>query len=149
MITLRNNQRSVLGWGLGLQWVVATTVSWVLIVLLFGVLSLGAGVRQAVSETVGFSVGFAIGGAIAGAVVGLAQWLVLRRQVSQAGWWVLASSLSLAVLFVVSDALGGNDVTSGRAVVAFVVAGVLAGAITGSALVRLLRQPVAKAEARG
>lgn len=30
-------------------------------------------------------------GAASGAVVGIAQWLVLRRQVRRAGWWVVAS----------------------------------------------------------
>ncbi len=38
------------------------------------------------------------------------QWLVLRRRVSQAGWWVLATAvgfpMGLAVLFVVGRTMG-------------------------------------------
>ena len=36
-------------------------------------------------------------GATVGAVVGAAQWVVLRRWVRRAGWWVLASSAGVAL----------------------------------------------------
>jgi hypothetical protein len=39
-------------------------------------------------------------GAIGGTVIGLVQWLVLRRWCTQAGWWVLASTLGWTVLGV-------------------------------------------------
>ena len=60
---------------------------------------------------------------VAGAVVGIMQWLVLRRHISQAGWWILASA-------------GG--VVAGLAVFPY-------GIITGIVLTRLLRHPVSEA----
>jgi hypothetical protein len=36
-----------------------------------------------------------------GGSLGIAQWLVLRRQVSRSGWWVLASSAGPAVIYFV------------------------------------------------
>jgi hypothetical protein len=80
--------------------------------------------------------------ALGGAVTGTLQWLVLREQVSRAGWWVFASTvgwglgMTAAIAFSwgvgVSDfgALGGT--------------GVVLGALTGGALVWMLRQPVPK-----
>ena len=41
---------------------------------------------------------FAVLFVVSGASVGIAQWLVLRRQVAQAGWWVLASTLGGCVV---------------------------------------------------
>ena len=53
--------------------------------------------------------GFALGGAIYeevfespygpsyGPAVGIAQWLVLRQNLSRAGWWVLASTAGMAL----------------------------------------------------
>jgi hypothetical protein len=86
-------ERSRVGWRLWLWWVLASTTG----------LALGfAG---------GFAAGFAIGGAISGtasqsvfgvvvgASAGTMQWLVLRRQVSRAGWWVLATTLGMGVGF--------------------------------------------------
>ena len=65
-----------------------------------------------------------------GASVGIAQWLVLRRQVSRSGWWVLASIVGFAVGVAVSI------------VVDRVVGFAVYGAITGGVMVWLLRQPV-------
>lgn len=44
-----------------------------------------------------------IEGAIGGAIIGSAQWFVLRRQFSQARWWILASIVSWGLL-------GGNGI---------------------------------------
>lgn len=55
-------------WAIWLQWVLVTTVGWML--------------------------GIALGGEIGvGLFVGLAQWAVLRRYFSQAWWWILASAV--------------------------------------------------------
>jgi len=71
-----------------------------------------------------------------GAVVGIAQWFVLRRQVSRAGWWVLASIVGFVVASTVQFAVAVSLVA------ASVVVGAVYGAITGGVLVWLLRQPV-------
>jgi hypothetical protein len=53
------------------------------------------------------------------------QWLVLRWQVSRAGWWVLVSALGMGVSFALDQGVG-----------------LLVGtAMTGIALVWVLRQP--------
>lgn len=77
------------------------------------------------------------------AMAGLMQWFVLRRQVSRAGWWVLASIVGWAV----SGAVWGLGAQHGMGLEALVVflAGGAGGAVTGLALVWLLRQPAKEA----
>ena len=114
-------------------WYSSTTVEWVI-------------TGGALSFTVAMSVGFAVGGA----VVGILQWLVLRQHLSRAGWWVLASTVGfpvgaavyVAVFQAVNLALGG-DLSAAfiERAMGFAVAGAVVGAITGTALVWLLRQP--------
>jgi hypothetical protein len=77
--------------------------------------------------------------ALSGAVTGTLQWLILRGQVSQAGWWVLASTVGWGLAIALSRGVGANDF------VAVGVVGAVLGAVTGGALVWLLRQPVPEA----
>ena len=49
--------------------------------------------------TAGLVAGFATFGAVLGASLGVMQWLVLRRQLSRSGWWILAGSVGGAVSF--------------------------------------------------
>jgi hypothetical protein len=117
-------------------WVLASTV--------------GGAVGGAMALVVDEAQIFAIVLAMFGASVGIAQWLVLRRQVARAGWWVLAS-------IVVGGAVGGAvDLVLGGTrgwdlfvvIMLLPVGGVVAlagyGAITGGVLVWLLRQSAAK-----
>ncbi len=84
---------------------------------------------------------------------GLLQWLVLRRQVERAGWWVAAQALSFltatAIAFPVMAVVGraaGWEFPSARAWgMGGTLAGLIDGAITGAVLIRLLRQPVPEA----
>ena len=55
---------------------------------------------------------------VGGAVVGTAQWLLLRRNVKRAGWWILAAAI-------------GWVITAGAGI----------GVVTGTTLVLLLRHP--------
>lgn len=92
-------------------------------------------------------------GAVLVASIGFAQWLVLRRYIEKAGWWVLANAvawpLGVAVPFI-----GLAMVPEGAPVVVWVVVGVVSGflmgavvgAITGIALVWLLRTPLSRSE---
>lgn len=90
------------------------------------------------------------GGILLGAVfvasIGFAQWLVLRRYIQKAGWWVLANAIAWPAGVAVP--FGGLAmVPEGAPVVVWVVVGVLSGilmgvvvgAVTGLALVWLLR----------
>jgi hypothetical protein len=47
----------------------------------------------------------AVASTTVGTTIGLMQWLVLRRQVPRAGWWVLASALGFLASIVVFEAL--------------------------------------------
>ncbi|MGB3714514.1 MAG: hypothetical protein WA996_08810 [Candidatus Promineifilaceae bacterium] len=80
--------------------------------------------------------------ALGGAVTGTLQWLVLRGQVSRAGWWVLASTVGWGLGVTAAIAFTrfvGDDFG------AMVGMGAVLGAVTGGALVWLLRQPVPEA----
>jgi hypothetical protein len=116
-------ERSHVGWRLWLWWVLASTTG----------LALGfAG---------GYAAGFAIGGAISGiasqsvfgAMVGVSfgttQWLVLRRRVSRAGWWVLATTLGMGVGFALVRAM---TPTVSRMVGGGPMYGLVNGAIVGT-----------------
>ena len=82
--------------------------------------------------------------ALGGAVTGTLQWLVLRGQVSRAGWWVLASTVGWGLGGTVSRALPWG-VDTGDGIGALAVTGAILGALTGGALVWLLRQPAKEA----
>ena len=84
---------------------------------------------------VSVDVGWVGGVSIFGTVVGVLQWLVLRRQVPRAGWWVLASTVGWVVGLPLGDINGPPGL------------GAVYGAFTGTALVWLLRQPVPAATA--
>ena len=68
-----------------------------------------------------------LAGIVFGAAVGSAQWLVLRREVHWAGWWIVISTLAWAA---------GLGLLPG-----FLMSGVMVGAMTGLALDLLLRYP--------
>jgi hypothetical protein len=145
-------------WALWLQWVMATTLGWLLgaailpkvapfsVGLLIGVLQwvvLRRYLRQAgwwiLASALGWAAGWGIVIAVAqleiglltepllGAAMGMLQWLVLRRQLRQAGWWIVVSTLGWTVALTgLADQL---------------LAGAVAGAVTGIALELLLRYP--------
>lgn len=71
--------------------------------------------------------GLAVGVASYGVLAGAAQWWVLRRHVPRAGWWIPVSAVGWLIAVPVGD-IGGPP---GWAIY---------GAITGTALVVLLRQ---------
>jgi hypothetical protein len=68
-----------------------------------------------------------VGGLVLGATTGMAQWLVLRREVRWAGWWIIVSALAWTL------ALGPLSREP--------VVGVTPGAMTGIVLGLLLRYP--------
>ena len=87
-----------------------------------------------------------IGYFLFGAIVALVQWPVLRREIPQVLTWLVASAVawalgywaSQAVLSLFTDPL--IDPVVGTAVIA-VTSGLVAGAITGVALIWIVRKP--------
>jgi hypothetical protein len=94
--------------------------------------------------------GAAVGGLVIslglGVAAGTLQWLLLRRQVKRAGWWVLGSTVlvfgglitGLVLSFVLTGA--APDV-SGSGIVFAAVGGAAFGITSGFILMWLLRQP--------
>jgi len=93
--------------------------------------------------------GFVADALLAGGVCGVLQWLILRRQVERAGWWVLAWTVGWVVLFVVavlvafaaSAIVGGAFDSFANLAIGYAAGGAAMGATTGVVLVWLLRQP--------
>lgn len=79
--------------------------------------------------------------ALAGVATGTLQWVVLRKQFSRAGWWVLASAVGWTVSVIGVRALpwGMDD---SDALWGMVATGVVFGALTGAVLIWLFRQPI-------
>ncbi len=100
----------------------------------------------------GFRVAVAMMGASLGLFIGLAQALVLKRHLPRAGWWVLTSVTAWAALATASLVWVGFLETTGPLAepLFYPVWGVIVlvpGAITGAALVWLLRHPRPRKEA--
>jgi hypothetical protein len=103
--------------------------------------------RWALNTTVGWLAGVAVmiavvppglgtlSGAVLGTATGTAQWLLLRRQVYWAGWWVPVSALAWAL--GISLAPSPESVVLPR----IVLSGVMPAVITGIALALLLQVP--------
>ena len=152
----------VVGLVLGvLQWLVlrrqvARAGWWVLASTVGGVLGVGFGFGLGFVLMLGVGVGIVVVlGGVLGLVLGVLQWLVLRRQVARAGWWVLASTVGGVGLVgrlvggFVASAVGVFEGVFGVGIVVVlggIVGGAVYGAITGLALVWLLRQRAAGAD---
>ncbi len=77
-----------------------------------------------------------LSGVMAGAILGLAQWLVLRRWVRRAGWWILVTAAcGMAVsLLLIGSTIGGRELVWGGLFL-LVVGSAMA---TGALLARLV-----------
>jgi hypothetical protein len=96
------------------RWILATALSW-----LAGALLLLQAVPAALQPW--------LAGLVIGPIVGLGQWLILRREVHWAGWWVVISTMAwITGLVLVPGALS---------------TGALSGALSGLALILLFRAP--------
>ena len=89
-------ERTHFGWRLLLWWVLASFLGWA--------------VGSFVSDTAGDAVGQvwfdSVGLIVLGTSIGGMQWLVLRRQVSWGGWWLVANIAGWAVGALVNLPLG-------------------------------------------
>lgn len=136
-------------WGSGLgtgQWLVLQnrlggTKWWVPVTAIAPALGMAAMFSLLVDEGLADPwIGLLIGGTF-GIALGIGQWLILRRQLPGAGWWIVINALGLTVALTVSLSLDGE----GRELLAFGTAGLLIAAITGLGMLWLLRRSVALA----
>jgi hypothetical protein len=143
-------------WALWFYWIMATTLGWLVGVLLFnGIPLVISGVaiaafqwsvlykriqsawRWLVFSSLAWIVGYILlilfipqqmgllGGPFLGAILGVVQWLILRKDLEWAGWWIPISILAWTT---------GLTLMPG-----FLTSGALPGALTGLALVILFR----------
>ena len=143
-------------WGFWLQWIMVTTVGWILGMLFihpFGLAASGMAmgvlqwvilqqdIRDAQRWILASIAGWVgawmitllvvpedarlLAGFILGLGVGAAQWMVLRREVRWAGWWIIISALAWAT---------GLGLVPG-----VIVSGTIPGSMTGIGLEVLLR----------
>jgi hypothetical protein len=133
-------------------WVGATVagavVAWALGMLPSTLMDMdGAAQGPPISDGVQYLLAAGMGLAL-GPVLGIPQWLVLRRHVPRAGWWVPANAVAWAAGMPVIFAVAGG-VPAGLPVLALAalvlgtltLAGAIVGAMHGVVLVRLLGQP--------
>ena len=109
------------------------------------------------ASILGFAVGAALGNAVTdliftalfGAVGGFMQWLVLRRQIAGAGWWVLASTLGFAVapMAAIAGVMALSQVMrlDGNPLAAPILLGVLFGLLSAIMPWLVLRRQLARA----
>ena len=116
--------------GLWLRWILANAAGW----------AVAATTVEAGHEALGLGGGtgvFALLEVVYGALIGTAQWLLLRRLIPRAGWWVAASAAGTALGGIVSLALPVSTAV-------FLVAAVL-GAVIGTVQWSVLHRRVDRA----
>ena len=135
----------------GLGWTLATVLGQLVGMILAFIVAVLLGPRLYLTfassvETIGGpiaqSVNAFVNGAVLGTIIGFAQWLILRRYLQAAGWWVSTTAVAMALSSVVS-ALWLPGIGSGGLValpLTMSVTGVIVGAFTGIILVGLLRR---------
>lgn len=124
--------------GTGLGWLVRWGVVW----------SLFSHAGEAVFHTMHGSTGSMIStlvtgvtfGAVGGAVLGVCQWLVLRRSLPGARWWILATTIGMTAGMMPAWVVENQQIGELIWAVRGGVAAVFYSAITGIALVGLLRK---------
>lgn len=153
IFTLLGALPGILQWRL-LRWRLPQAGWWVLASALGGALiGTVASTVRVVDPTAGV--------VLAGASFGILQWLVLRRHIARAGWWLLASPIGWAVGALVvraADRVGvfGAAERAIRAIglpmsdtvvvaLLFGVFGAVYGAVTGIVLAWLIQKPILEA----
>ena len=92
-----------------------------------------------VASTLGWLVGWAILGEVGiGAALGVAQWLVLRGEVANAGWWILASAAAWLVGWGII--VSGLVVPTGADLISSLIVGAVMGLLLGAGQLLVLRR---------
>ena len=134
----------------GWWWILITAVGW----------AIGYSISWGALEAIGwttferFEAGMTTALVMSGTIAGLVQWLLLRRETSKAGWWIVANLVGwigsiAAILILGGDVSFGLVFVSGefeygsvRAILPYTVmlSDLLPGLLTGAVLAWLLRQ---------
>ncbi|GAA1757714.1 hypothetical protein GCM10009747_15490 [Agromyces humatus] len=151
-----------MSWG---SWVWATAIgagiAWLLGMLASTVISLVTGpadtaeagaAAPAEPAPVVFYLAAAALGLVLGPILASAQVVVLRRYVAHSWWWIPANAVAWALALpltylgpsIMAD-LGVSVLGVGILLASVVAAGAIVGAVHGSVLIRLLREPIATA----
>ena len=77
-----------------------------------------------------------------GAVTGTLQWIILRKKVSKAGWWILACAAGWGLIMPIVKARpwGALESSSAETLFTFVAVAAMLGAVLGGVMTWLLRQ---------
>jgi hypothetical protein len=106
-------QQTQFDWRFWFQWILATTLGWLVGLFLLGEVGIGAS-------------------------IGVAQWLVLRREVTNAGWWILVSAVAWLVGWELIAA--GLFLAPGTDLISSLIVGALMGLVLGVGQWLLLRR---------
>jgi hypothetical protein len=136
---------AVIGVSIGiLQWVALrgriNRAGWWILASIIG-FAVGKFAADYIATSLSGAVGSGLGGVAIGASLGIAQWLVLRRHVAKAGWWVLASGLAWAIGWAIISVVH-EEAAGGPTAAAYVIGAAgaaVAGVITGVSLLGLFR----------
>jgi len=128
-------------------WVLVGTSAWAIVYLVIRTLfwPLAAGINFPMGFLAGGAIRGALDGAVGGLMAGLTQWVILRKWVVQAGWWVLASLIGVTAGWLVfwlvfvsfAEAIGFGLAT----LVGGGIGGLVVGAISGIVLYQIWRHP--------
>ena len=116
-------------WRIGLGWVLATTVGWLV----------GFGICEAFKS---FLESFTADGAVIGVSIGISQWFVLRQRITGVRWWIPASIVGFAIGKFAADAV----VQAESGIVGVVLSGAVIGISSGFAQWLVLVRHVSRAE---
>lgn len=133
----------------GAQWLVVRgrirSAGWWIVASIIG-FGLGKAVGDALLPAAGTPLGDALAGALIGVSVGVAQWLILRRQLDAAWWWIPTNTLAWLVGWtVIAAAERSVEIPTPLLYVVGAVGAAMAGLITAAALIWLSRQRTASA----
>ncbi len=130
-------------------WVLATAigafVAWTLGMIPSTGSDIGGATSAQMSDLMVYALA-AVMGFVLGSILGVPQWLVLRRHLPKAGWWVLANALAwmvgMVVVFVGTSFIPPEGITISVALMLLLflfAAGAAVGAVHGLVLIWLLR----------
>lgn len=132
-----SGKRTQVGWGFWLQWVLASVLGpaagWAMSSTAYLLLGL---TEETVEKSAAKVAIFGIDGVAFGAGLGIAQWLLLRRHVSQANAWVWAATVSYGVGFALTGALETAISEAVGAFAGYALAAIVAGFLPWFAVLR-------------